>query len=391
MATSSAPLLVNQRSGRVLLVAKTEEGGWTPTEIATESRWPAWRPEGRGAVRSSVIGAGDAARSSIVAEELDGTAVSIYEGPPGQATFIAPNVPHYALWSPAGDAVSYVAATERGLSLELSTLDGTLTNHHVATGVPLFHSWSSDGGRIAVHEGSRLLQFDRATLDVQEIHQNAVGFRTPQFAPDGGLIYAAPALAGGIALFRHDPDGSSHELGRFDGGLAFSIMGGEVFVAVTHRADASTFHSLWRVALDGAGREPVARGPLAGFWVSPAGAILVTVVPAQSGDGMVALNACTPAGELAGVTEPFLASDDLRVAMTFFDQYSLSHSPWSPDGGRLVVCGRVRADGTSASFGDPVGDYVMTWQPARGEPFEQVVPGSLASFPPKSRPEDESQ
>ena len=382
MPTSSAPLLLTQRSGRVV-TAIENEGHWTLTDVSTSGRWPSWSPDRQWTVRSEVTVSGESARSTIVAERLDGTMQApIFEGPFGQTTFIAPNVPHYALWSPDGHAVSYVAATEQGLSLAVSTVDGAIREHRIATGVPLFHSWSADGDRIAVHEGARLSVFERSTLATAEVHQNALGFRAPQFTPDGSLLYASPAPAGGIALFKQDVRGRTHELGRFDGGLAFTVAASEVFVAVTRQPDASTFDALWRVALDGSGREPVARGPLAAFWPSPAGDVVATVVPMQSGDGTIALRARSASGEVLAATEAFLPSDDLRVAMAFFDQYGLSHSPWSPAGDRFVIAGRVGADAVSSSFGDAIGYCVMTWRPARAQPLERIVPGTFASFPP---------
>jgi Tol biopolymer transport system component len=381
MPTSPAPLLVNQRDGRVV-TAIEKDGHWTATDVASSGRWPSWSPDREWTVRSDIAVSGESARSTIVAERLDGTTrAPIYEGAFAQATFIAPNVPHYALWSPNGSAVSYVAATEQGLSLAVSTVDGALREHRIATGVPLFHSWSADGSRIAVHEGARLSVFDLVSLTATEVHQNALGFRAPQFTADGSLLYASPAPSGGIALFKQDTRGRTHELGRFDGGLAFTVAGLEVFVAVTRQPDASTFDALWRVALDGAGREPVARGPLAAFWPSPAGDVVVTAVPVQSGDGSIALRARSASGEVLAATEAFLPSNDLRVAMAFFDQYGLSHSPWSPAGDRFVIAGRVGADAVSTSFGDPIGDCVMTWRPARAQPLERIVPGTFASFP----------
>ncbi|MGH2609405.1 MAG: hypothetical protein ACRDHF_09990, partial [Tepidiformaceae bacterium] len=303
----------------------------------------------------------------------------IYPGPPGVATFIAPNVPHYFLWSALGDAVSYVAATEGGLALAVSSLDGSLSEHPVAVGAPMFHAWSDDGAFLALHAGPRLALFDRTTLALTEVHDNTAGFRTPRFSASGDLLYAAPA-GDGIALLARVASGDTRRLAVFDGGVALDVFTDELFVAVTHQADAALFDSLWRVAADGSGRECVWRGPFGAFWVAPDGEAVVFLVPAQSGDGRVALQARGRFGEILGATESFVPSDDLRVASAFFDQYSLSHSPWSPGGDMFAVCGRLATDGVSASFGDPIGDYVMTWRPVRSQPLELLAPGTFASF-----------
>lgn len=66
----------------------------------------------------------------------------------------------------------------------------------------------------------------------------------------------------------------------------------------------------------------------------------------------------------------------------FWDQYALSHPLWAPDGSVLAVTGRLPTDGVSASFGDPVGNYVYIWRPERGQPMQRLTPGELAFFPP---------
>jgi hypothetical protein len=295
--------------------------------------------------------------------------------------FIAPNVPHYFCWSPAGDAVSYVSATERGLELSVTSLDGAIAQHRIAVGAPLFHAWSPDGASVAAHAGSEVLLFELATRSTTEIHHNGAGFRTPRFLPNGALLYATPG-GSGIALMSRQSSGDTRQLAVFDGGVAFVPVGDVLLVGVTHQPDASLFDTLWRVSTDGSERALVARGPFAAYWGAPGGEVVVLMVPSHSGDGAVSLQARALSGETVAATAPFVPSADMRVAVAFFDQYALSHSPWSPQGEQFVACGRFAGDGVSGSFGDPAGDYVMLWRPERSQPLEVLMPGTLGSFPP---------
>jgi hypothetical protein len=83
-----------------------------------------------------------------------------------------------------------------------------------------------------------------------------------------------------------------------------------------------------------------------------------------------------------GTTEAFFPSQDYRTALAFFDQYAKSHHLWSPDGERLIICGRIGGDLVSASFGDPEGPYVFLWRAAARQPVEVLAPGELGVFRP---------
>jgi hypothetical protein len=370
-----APLAINERSGAVVVLSP--DG--TTTRVAAEGRWPALAPGGSRVAYSTIMSS-EGGQAAVVTRNVAGDGLqAVYQPGPGPLAFIAPSVPHYFLWTPTGQAVSYVAATERGLELAVSTLDGALIQHVVAAAAPLFHCWSTDGLMMAFHAGSRVALFDLATLSITEVHDNGVGFRTPRFLPDGTLLFAAPG-GSGIALFARKPTGETRQLAVFDGGLAFEVAGERLLVAVTHQADASLFDSLWQLSVDGSERSLLARGPFAAYWAAPAGERIALLVPRQSGDGTVALHARTLAGEMVSATEALVPSGDLRVATAFFDQYALSHSPWSPGGTTFAIAGRLPGDGVSGSFGDPVGDYVLTWRPERSQPLGHLAPGTFASF-----------
>jgi TolB protein len=384
-------LLISERSGAVAVVDAAPEGQDSQRrEIWGHGRWPSWSPAGDLVLHSTILPAGEAGKSAIAATRMDGQGhVLLHESEPGVMAFIAPNVPHYALWAPGGDAVSYVAVSGQGLGLFLSTLDGATRSHRIALGAPIFHSWSPDGTRIAVHAGTDLALFDRQTLQLTGVHQAAVGFRAPAFLRGGRrLVYATSSGAGEVVLLSYAMDGATEELARFRGGVAFTARPGgtDLAVAVASGGDGGAFRELWLVHGDGSGPELLAPGPFLAFWWAPDGERIALLVPTNALDMRMCLHCRSADGRLVAVSEAFLPSEDYRVAVAFFDQYAQSHPAWSPDSSSLAVAGRSTTDGVSSSFGDQEGDYVMTWAAERRAPLGLVSPGTFGSFPPAPRP-----
>lgn len=384
--TGPHSLLVTGRDGHVAALRRTDAGTWERADIAAHGRWPTWSPDLSLIARSTIVPVDENSTEVILAIEPDGTERCVFhQSTPGVLAVIAPNVPHYMLWAPSSDALSYVAVSEQGLALFISTLDGSLRSHRVATGAPLFHSWSPDGNRIILHAGTDVALFDRVTLSLTDIAQGAYGFRTPRFSPDGlRFVYAVPA-GEGLALVEQEVQGHARQVAQFAGGVSFSWADNEhLFVAVASGGNADAFQKLWLVNVATGAREPVADVAFVAYWAAPAGDRVALVLPTHGGDGRFYLDVRGRDGQRTGATEPFLFSEDSRAAVTFFDQYELSHPVWAPDGSALTLCGRLGNDGVSSSWGDPAGDYVFYWPATRGAPLEIADPGGTASFPPPS-------
>lgn len=393
MSDQSAAILVVDRRNRLALF--TPDGdGWSALPLHQNARWPAWNPV-RDIIAVSVVEQRpDRIASEIQLLDLEGNLLRVaHAGAPGVGPVIAPRVPHYALWSPRGDVLSYVAQSSYGLSLFFSHADGLFVSDHIINGAPLFHSWCADNNFVALHAGPELavveLEGSRSTAGVAD---RAIGFRTPAYSDDAEVLAYALPEAPGVAVMRARFQGTgSREVHRFPGGVALGFRPGtrELAVAVTRQPDTGTFDSLWLVDLaqeDAGTPEMVWRGPFAAFFWCPDGSKLALVVPTQTGDGRHSVVALSRGGRFIAATEGFVPSQDFRVAVSFFDQYSLSHPFWSPDSNSLVVTGRLVHDTVSASFGDPIGDFVMTWTVARGEPLRIVAPGDIGVHRPAQRP-----
>jgi hypothetical protein len=382
------PLVICERDGGVALF-RPEVRGWQRSLIVASGRWPTWNPT-RDVIAVSVLDtSGPALRSSIELVDLDGRPVrTLYGSPSGVAPVIAPRVPHYALWSPEGDVVSYVARSSYGLTLFLADVGGALVADPIINGAPIFISWCNDNNFLAVHAGTELAVVEtQGSRTTAEVAARSVGFRTPAFSDDADVLaYAVPAEPGVAVMRAHFQGTGSREVKRFPGGVALAFRPGtrELSVAVTKRPETGAFEELWSLDLN---QEPpparlIARGPFVAYWWAPTGDKIAVVAPTQSGDGRYAVRAIGADGSLVAAAEGIVPSRDFRAVLGFFDQYGRSHHLWAPDGRTFLLAGRLAGDGVSTSFGEPVGDMIFRWRVEPRSPLEPIAAGEIGFFPP---------
>lgn len=377
-----------EHSGRVSL-SHQNDGGGPVVELAPSGFWPNWNPRGD-CLAVSTIAREDPVASTVDLYSRQGEFLrEMHRSAANAQPVIGPRVPNYTLWSPRGDTLAIVSTSALGLTLFLSDREGAITSDPVLNGAPLFPRWSPDGSRLAVHAGPEIVVLEvDGNRRRNVLAERAVGFRTPAYSPDGATLVFALDAGEGVRVVAAQPDGATpRPVGEFPGGVALAFRPGtrELSVAVTRSPDTGNFDELWSIDLDSGEKHPLARGPFVSYCWSPAGDRFVVVVPAQTGDGRYSLQSWDADGAFAGASEAFVPSQDFRTALGFFDQYRLSHSPWTSDGSAFVACGRLAGDAVSSSFGDPIGDYVLRWTGSRGAPLERLLP-AVAAFPSPATP-----
>jgi len=370
--------------GGVWRLTRTD-AGWDRLVIAPPGSWPCANPV-RDLVAVSVVVPGRTeARSNIMLFGPDGHfAGGAYQSPAGAPPVIATRIPHYAMWSPTGETLSFVAAGSEGLSLYLSAADASMTADSIATGAPLFSAWNEDGETIAIHTGQELSLFRPADRSRMPISERAIGFRTPAFIGDR-VLYARPQEPGVMICGYDAQTGQESEHGTFAGGVALGRAGRMLSVAVTSQPDSGVFDRLWLLdpsARDESSPSLVAKGPfVAAFW-SPDASKAAIVFPTQSGDGRYAVRFVAEDGSPVAATEPFVPAVDFRTMLGFFDQYAYSHPLWSPGSDAFLAVGRVGDDGLAKSFANVAPDYVLLFAAAKGVPVERVCTAEHAFFAP---------
>ncbi len=372
--------------GRLSLLTVGEDGTTPPQPLSIQGLWPCWSPDGQNLAISTLQTGSREVRGSIELLDSNGAEVrTAHQAVPGAPPVIAPRVPHYVQWSPDSSTLSFVAPGSEALGLFLSDRGGSYNSDRVAAGAPLFSSWSDDSGLMAIHAGADLSTYNVKTRVTIPITRNAVGFRTPIFA-ENRLIYAMSSPPG-VTVFSASPVAPDdvREIARFDGGIVLQAVGGEtpgIAVCVTREPDSGTFNELLLLNPGGGAPSRVARGPFAAALWSPRGDRVAVVSPTQTGDGRYAIQVYDRTGRYVAATESIVPSQDYRTYLGFFDQYSLSHHLWSPDGTALLCCGRLPGDGSAWSFTDRQDDYCWYWRVAPNSPFVRLGTGDCAFFRP---------
>ncbi len=358
---------------------------WVDSAVCT-GWWPAWRPGRREYAVSRVETRRDTAHAALHLQGIDGGDIPIPGSMSAPPALIAERLAHYALWDPTGRAICYVMPSGRTLAARLWR-PGEPEAETLTGGTPIFPSWSPDGRRLVLHYGDHLMSVDQESGEQQQLSTNAMGFRTAAISSDGELTAFAEASAQGTALLCHrQASDEPTEAARFDGGVALSFRPGtrELTVAVTTGAEAGVFRDLYVLDPDRPGEpERLIHGPMLAYWWAPTGDRLAVLVPAYTGDGRYQLRFHDPSGQFLRAMEPLTLSPDSRTMVSFFDQFALSHRPWSPDGRRFAFAGRVLTDSIPASFADGQLDAVLVADTVAGGPWRRVGMGFGGFFPPR--------
>lgn len=369
----------------VARVLRNRGDAWVEAAVTT-GWWPAWRPGRNEYALSRVETRGGTAHAALHLQGVDGGDVPIPGSLSAPPALIAERMAHYALWDPTGSALCYVMPSGRTLAARVWRT-GEAEATMLTGGTPIFPAWSPDGSYLVLHHGPGLTIAERESGRQAALSSNATGFRAPAISPDGSTVVFAEAQGDGTAVFAADwRAGSRREIGRFPGGVALSFRPGtsQVSVAVTTGAEAGVFHGLYAVdATEGGEPRTLVKGALLGYWWSPQGDRLAVLVPAYTGDGRYQLRFHAPDGRFLRAMEPITLSPDTRTMVSFFDQFQLSHRPWSHDGRWFAFGGRLLTDGIPASFADGQLDSVFLADAIDGGPWVRAGAGFAGFFPPR--------
>ena len=150
--------------------------------------WPTWSPNGRDIAYSRVTR--DAQGQQFIAldsyDRISQEYSVVHQGDPGFAGLLAEGVVHYPLWSPDSKKLAFVVVTQnRGLSLFLSDRTTDDEPRFLLDSGPLWMSWSSDSGHLAVHRGGQhfLVQMDDDPKAKSLWLEPSDGYRVPAWRP----------------------------------------------------------------------------------------------------------------------------------------------------------------------------------------------------------------
>ena len=312
------------------------------------------------------------------AASKDGESVVQIRTSAGETTAtVAPVVPFYFHWSPDGQTVAYLGSGTSGLiDLVTADLDGTTTS--VDTGSPYYLDWAPDSKTIVGHVAGDTLRLTTLDGDQPPFDRIAsAAFGAPQWT-DAGVAWVGDSTsnlsafgASGLvqtstSLQIGDPrTGEAATVTDISSGVGFSFSGDRV--AVLDGAPLGTLRVFDEIG-DADSNDAITVGTdvLAYQW-SPDGSSLAWLGAVSGGarwsvwteTSTVSFETHTPSSLFISTYWPF------------WDQYTRSHTIWSPDG--LAI-----AYGAEEAAGDQI--YVQVIR--ENQPAEPVAAGGFASWGP---------
>ena len=347
--------------------------------------WPAWSPDGARIVFSGFLPgpAGDTILAMYLYDGEEPGPTVVFTNEPGTGP-VLPGMPHYPLWSPDGRRVAFMAGHPRGLSLFMVT-PGSGDDAEVAlTGNPLYASWMADSQRLLVHAG-----LDHYVVEPgqgaapTDLKTRTAGYRAAAPSPSGDeVVIAAADEFRQYGLYISDIDLAYRTgLGDLEGESAFvwSPDGTMVALARSDVIGGGVYRGVTLFSTDGEALPATIDEEVMAFFWSPDSSRLayVTITEGRSGLRWSVMDVAN--GSRTDLTD-FLPSQEQMTMVRFFDQFSYSHRPWSPDSSSLVFSGWLLTDGGGTTETQP-GIFVLD---AGLEPSTRsIAQGSMAVWSPR--------
>ncbi len=394
-ATTESP---DQLAGRIAYVTpdlkiRTVNPDGTDDRLLTEGpgqySWPTWAPDGVTIAFPAVIGEGVTADVSLLSatDGVEGTGV-LYRGDPEYAgILVAPNLPHYPVWSPDGEKFALITGGEAGLEVYVDDLRDEAGPAHVASQAPVYFSWSHTSRYLLVHRGGNHLLVDtEPEIVTTDLPSYAAGYRAPAWWPSDEVmtVIERDDQTGVYGVHLRDLNGDTRLIVGASPRTAFLWSPSGEWLAVGRGIDprVPAYDEVVLMSPEGE-RHPttIAEFVIAFAW-SPDSSKLayVTVTGTQLVWGWNVLDIET--GSTRRLAE-FVASEDMRVWLQFFDQFVYSHGIWSPDSRAIVFAGSVAGSGVGASTAAQQQDQVIVLTVGELPTLQVVAEGRLAFWSPR--------
>ena len=381
-----------------------------PALEETAHTWPTWSPDGQRLICFELPD-GDDVSGPVRVQVVDADGVRQIE-----MLSISGRLPIYAAWAPDGAGAAILLQDDEQLVLGWARPDTPGHLRILEEGAPLFFNWHPSDGRVLIHVG----EASGGQLPGRLIVRDVGGKAPDELLPQHPGNYCVPLLVGERIvqvdtttpdnpgainrLLSTSLDGSDEKtLLEFSGLGALSNVPGRdaVIFSAAPNGEGTPYRGATLIPLDGGALHRLMEEDcLAFFWSEAAGALIYArVLKAQN---CVTWNRVVPGDEPEELAR-FWPSREMLFYLHFFDQFARSHSLLSPDGERLVFCGRlldgddeapehpgpawsVSTAGASESGNDTSRVLVAELTGASGTPaaVRAIAAGSFACFSPVS-------
>ena len=360
-----------------------------PALEETAHTWPTWSPDGQRLICFELPD-GDDVSGPVRVQVVEADGLRQIE-----MLSISGRLPIYAAWNPDGEGAAILLQDEEQLVLGWARPDEPGRLRILEEGAPLFFSWHPSEGRVLIHVGESSGGRTPGRLIVRD-----VGGQLPdELLPQRPGNYCVPILVGDRIvqvdtttpdnpgavnrLLNTGLDGSDEKnLLEFSGlGALSSVPGRDAVVfSAAPNGEGTPYRGATLIPLDGGPLNRLMEEDcLAFFWSVAAGALIYARVLKE--ENCVTWNRVVPGGAPEEVAR-FWPSREMLFYLHFFDQFAQSHSLLSPDGGRLVFCGRLLdGDDEPPEHPGPAWSVSTTGIEENGEETSRVLVADLTKTP----------
>ncbi len=374
--------------GRIHLVDPAGLEDRTVSEESGYFTWPAWSPDGSSlAFSGSELDSAELPLLRMRSYDLDtGTTTDVYVNQPGMGPILG-RMPHYPIWSPDSSILGIMASERQGLTLLLTEPGLGMPDDVILRNSPLYAGWSSDSSRMLVHAGA-----DHYVVNLGE------GVSVAPIST-GSIVYRAPSWRAGsdqVALVAADAQGR-HELTILDvvSGDSVAVQSVQSTVAFSWSPDGNwlaagedlslnsfTYEGVRLISWDGSMSTDAITAPVAAFYWSPDSRYIAYVTP-KDPRGVLEWRVHDIEAKTDWSIAEFVPSREQLTLFLFFDQFSQSHSVWSPASDAIVFAGVPDTEGISAAYRSQTPAQVMVADAMARTTVRVIGSGVLAVWSPR--------
>lgn len=343
----SGQIAITGSDGNIYLYDVANETLTALTTDADQSRryqWPMWSQDGQ----LAYFGFGPDYDLGVFVRAANGDSKQIFES---EGDFFT-----YATWAPCPDAVCddltilYTQQSTGQLATRRIQLDTDFTVSEISQGGPFYSDWSPDGSEMVwARFGTTLEIYDVESDTISQTLPEAQGFQAAaDWSPLDNRILAATLNADGTSdLVIVDGEDRQVLVAGLENLIAFEWSPDTENVAYLNRGTGDLY------ILDSAtGNEVKYLGnAITAFFWSPDSQKLAFLDIVEVNDGRelrqdelgLRWNVYEVSSDNLATYSGFNFTNDMVYYLNFFDQFSRSHSFWSPDS-RYLVYGELKSD-----------------------------------------------